>query len=135
MGPTQDEITQALLFFECRVNGAQVKEIEYFKGVILAAIANGTITLGVDATITSSGGRVLARTISKETDSTHSPIIAGSKSNALIFSSDFAGTIGGVDVDPNQMPSYSESVINQADTLPALAYTVTAGSLIKITLS
>lgn len=88
----------------------------------LAIIAGGTIPPPTPV--------VLTRTISVETGSTNSPIAAGAKSIALIFSSDFAGTIGGAAIDPAQCPSYTESA-GENETLPALAYTVTAGSMVR----
>ena len=77
-------------------------------------------------------GKVRIPTMSIETNSTNSPVVAGASSVTFITSSDFVGSIFGNVITPNASYSFN---IDGDDTLDDIIYTVTAGSLtiLKIT--
>jgi hypothetical protein len=72
--------------------------------------------------------------IAIETGSTNSPITAGKKSVAFIFSSDFEGTVLTKAIDPTKVGTLGFEA-PPGDTLAAIAFTVTNGSVTIVTLA
>jgi len=110
-------------------------------GGILSGVGGGGLepTVKIDQTGTNNGVQLVGGTqrtaaVSQVTSSAASPVAAGKKSVAFIFSSDFAGTIAGVAIDPSKAPSIEWSAFGP-DTLGSIAYTVTAGTLTIATLT
>jgi hypothetical protein len=117
MGPSQSEINEALNFFECRRNGAQEKEIQFYTGVLLAGIANGDISV-----TTSTPTPTLAVADSGDT----SPTPSGVGALIVYFSSDFTGTFDGSDIDAARTPSISISLPGKL--VPSYVIVATTGS-------
>lgn len=68
------------------------------------------------------------RTITSTVATTGATIAAGAKSVSFIFSSDYAGAVNGATIDPAVTASKSFNAPGP-DTLPAIVYTCTAGSV------
>lgn len=68
------------------------------------------------------------RTITSTVATTGATIAAGAKSVSFTFSSDYAGAVNGATIDPTVTASKSFNAPGP-DTLPAIVYTCTAGSV------
>lgn len=89
-----------------------------------------------DGSLPPSTGAGTARTtqIIVATDSSYSPVGAGAKSVAFLFSPDFAGTIAGSTIDPTKVPPFGVDA-PPGDTLAAITYTCTSGQIVFAILS
>jgi hypothetical protein len=118
MGPTQQQINEALIFFQCRANGAQEKEIQFYSGVLLAGMANGDVSLQ-----TSPASPTVVATPNKGTTS---PTPNGVGALLVVFSSDFTGTFDGLTINVAQTPSLSFNIPGKL--IPSYVIVATAGS-------
>lgn len=73
------------------------------------------------------GGGGSQRTLNSSAQTTSGSVSAGAKSVSFVTSTDWSGTINGAAFPASA--SKNLSVINSADTLPAIAYTRSAGTL------
>lgn len=80
----------------------------------------------ITALIDQTGSGAHTITSTAPTSSAASPLVAGAKSISFIASTDFVGTINGTSFLAGASKSYTASL---GKTLPAIAYTVTAGTL------
>jgi len=81
----------------------------------------------------SSGGGGVQRTLTSSAATASGSLAAGAKSIAIVTSSDFSGTINGAAFPA--FASFNVSVDAPANTLPAVAYTRSAGTLYITTLT
>ena len=68
------------------------------------------------------------RTLTSTVATTGGTVALGAKSVSFTFSADYAGSVNGATIDPSVTGSKSFSAPGQ-DTLPAIVYTCTAGSV------
>lgn len=100
----------------------------------VAAGASGTVSAKLRAisrdigTLNTALATGATRTPTITTPSTGATIAAGKRYIEFIFSSDFAGTIGGQTFSGTTDFSYNLPLLNGADTYAALVYTISAGS-------
>lgn len=104
--------------------------------VTLGAIADAAATAGGTGTISAKLREVTAllggaaRTFTSSAPTSGATIAAGAKSVGVVFSSDFAGTFNGAAASSTIYPGGKTiSVINPNDTLPAIPYTISAGTM------
>lgn len=98
-------------------------------GLPLGKTAAGELAAKVIVVGSSTGGGVAeTRTYSTGLTTTPNIIAAGKLGVTVLFSSDFVGTVGGIAFTGATAVSYSDSIIQPGDTLPAITVTCSAGS-------
>lgn len=104
--------------------------------IMLWDLLNGTGSFpnGLPVDLTPAGGGV-QRTVAIATVSTSGSVAAGARSVEFLFSSDFAGTVDGETFAGATDYSLGPLVAPQGDTLGAIAYTRSAGSIRIVTIT
>ncbi len=98
---------------------------EYALKLLLYGIFGGTAPTGTGLPVSPSGGT--ARTLTSTAATGSGTVSAGAKSVCFTTSSDWSGSVNGATRGVSQ--TFFVSVINPADTLPAIAYVRSAGTL------
>jgi hypothetical protein len=107
-------------------NIANLSLVEAVKALILVWTGgSGTIPSSPGVPVIPGGGT--ARTLTSSAATASGSVTAGAKSVAFQTSSDWAGSVNGATRAVSQ--TFYVSVLNPADTLPAIAYVRTAGTL------
>lgn len=82
---------------------------------------------GVQDAVQGDASEGVQRTIQSTAPTSGGSVTAGAKSVSFVTSSDFVGTINGAAFPASAAKSFS--VPSPADTLPAIVYTISAGTL------
>lgn len=83
------------------------------------------VTGGKPMFVTQTGAQITIVITNETTDGT---VAAGKRHIEFILSSDFAGTIGGVTIDPAVLVIYNPGEVPVGSTFAALSYTISAGN-------
>lgn len=91
----------------------------------IKVIDNGDSTYSLAVSEASGGGT--ARTIASSAPTTSGTVTGGAQSVSFLTSSDWSGSVNGTTRAASQ--AINISVVSPADTLPAIAYVISAGTL------